>query len=81
MTRQQIIDKIANNRVRLVAKFGDHTADEYTGASVPFQIDHTMRFARAMNFCPAMWAPRPLVLCRHKLEFPFELRIAHDFVA
>ena len=81
MTRKKVIDKIANNRVRLVPRFGNDTADEHTGAPVPFQIDHAMRLARAVNFCPAMWAPRSLVLCRHKLEFPFELRIAHDFVA
>ena len=81
MTREQVIDEVANDRVGLVAKLGDHTADEYTGASMPFQIDHPMRFARAMNFGPAMWAARPLVLCWHEFEFPLELRIAHDLIA
>ena len=81
MTRQQVIDKVANDRVWLVTKLRDHTADEHTGASVPFQIDDAMRFARAMNFGPAMWASRSLVLCRHELEFPLELRIAHDLIA
>jgi len=81
MTRQQIIDKVANDRVRLVAKFGDHPADEHAGASMPFQIDHAMRFARAVNFGPAMWAPGSLVLRWNQLEFTLELRIAHDLVA
>jgi hypothetical protein len=81
MTCEQVIDEIANDRVGLVAKLGDHPADEYTGASVPFQIDHAMRFACAMNFGPTMWTPRPLVLCRYELKFPLELRIAHDLVA
>ena len=81
MTGKQVIDEVANDRVGLVAKLGDYTTDENTGAPVPFQVDHPMRVLRAVNFGPAMWAPRPLVLCRHELEFPLELRIAHDLIA
>ena len=81
MTCKEVINEVADDRVWLVAEFGDHAADEHTGAPVPFQIDNAMCFAGAVNFRPAMWPSRPLVLRRDQFESPFELRIAHDLVA
>ena len=81
MTCQQIIDEIANNRVRLVAEFRDDPADQHTRASVPFEIDYTVRFASAVNFRPTVRTAWSLMFGRYELELPFKLRIAHDLIA
>ena len=80
MAGQQVIDEIADDRVRLVAEFCDDTANQDAGAAVPFEIDNAVRFPGAMNFRPAMRAACSKVFGRHELEFLFELRIAHDLV-
>jgi hypothetical protein len=81
MTCQEIIDEVANDRVWLVAEFGHNPADEHARASVPFEVNHAVGFARAVNFRPAMRTARSLMFGRYEFEFPFELRIAHDLVA
>ena len=45
-------------------------------APVPFQIDRAVR-GFAMDFCPAMRTPRPLVFSGNQIKSP-ELRIGHD---
>ena len=81
MTCQEIIDEVANDRVWLVAEFGHNPADEHARASVPFEVNHAVGFARTVNFRPAMRTARSLMFGRYEFEFPFELRIAHDLVA
>ena len=60
MASKQIIDKIANDGVRLVSKSRDDTANQSAAAPVPFEIDRAVR-RFAMDFCPAVWTPRALV--------------------
>ncbi len=81
MSREQVIDKIADDRIRFVSGFRHDSADEDARTTVPLEIDDAMRFARAVNFGPAVGTTWPLVLGRHELKFLFEQRIAHDFVA
>src|SRR2546423_1603957 len=81
VTREEVINEIADDRVRLVAEFCYHTTDQCAAAAMPFEIDRAMKIARAMNFRPAM---RPAGLFRPdflELEFPLKLRIAHDLAA
>ena len=79
MTGKQVIDEIADDRVRFIAELRHHAAGEYTGASVPFQIDRAM-CGFAVNFCPAVRTTRTLVFGREQIKAP-ELRIGHDFLA
>ena len=44
---------------------------------MPLQIDRAVRFARAVNFCPAMGPARTHVLSRNEPKF-LKPRIAHD---
>ncbi len=81
MTRKQVIDEIPDDRVWLVSEFSHNAADQHTGATVPFEINHPVRFAGAVNFGPAMRTARSLMFGGHELEFPFEVWIAHDLVA
>jgi len=81
MTREQVIDEVADDGVWFISKLRHDPANEDAGASMPFEIDHAMGFAGAVDFCPAMRTARPLVFGRHQSEFPLELRIAHDLVA
>ena len=76
MTRQQIIDKVANDGVRLVSEFRDDTANQSVAAPVPFQIDRAVR-GFAMDFGPAVWTPRALMFSGNQIKPP-KLRIGHD---
>lgn len=80
MLREQIIDKIANDRIGFVAQFGHDPADKGATARVPFKVDGAMGVARAVYLRPAV---RTRGLFRPHLdetEFLLELRIAHDLV-
>ena len=76
MASKQIIDKVANDGVRLVSKSRDNTANQSAAAPVPFQIDRTVR-GLAMDFGPTVRAPRTLVFSWNQIETP-KLRIGHD---
>src|SRR6266850_2552392 len=76
MPRQQIIDKIADDGVRLVSKFRHDAANQSAAASMPFQIDRAVR-SFAMDFRPAVWTTRALVFGGNQVKAP-ELRIGHD---
>ena len=76
MTGEQIIDKIANNGVRLVSQFGDDPANQSVAAPVPFEIDRAVR-GFAMDFRPAVRTPRALVFTGNQIKPP-ELRIGYD---
>ena len=81
MARQQIIDEIADDRVRLVPEFRDHPANQRAAATVPFEVDRAVQISRAVNLGPAMRTSRLLGPNFLELEFSFELRIAHDLAA
>jgi hypothetical protein len=80
MPGQQIIDKVANNRVWFVAQLGHDTTDQRRAARVPLEIDRAMNIAGAMNFCPTMRSTGLLSPHLDEAELFLELRIAHDFV-
>ncbi len=80
MTREQVIDEVADDRVRFVAQFRDDAADKRAAARVPFQIDCAVRIVRAVDFGPAMWAGGLFGPDFDEAKFLLELRIAHDFV-
>lgn len=80
MPGEQIIHEIADDGIGFVSEFSHDTADQHAGPAVPFQIDHAMRFARAMDFSPTMRTTGALMFGRDKLELFLELRIAHDLV-
>ena len=81
MAREQIIDKIANNRVRLVAQLRHDATNQSAAAAVPFQINCSVNIARAMDLGPTMRAAGLFVPDFDKTEFLLQLRIVHDFVA
>jgi hypothetical protein len=81
MTCEQIVDKVADDRIRFVAELGHNPADERAAARVPFQIDGAVKIARAMYFRPAMRAPRLFGPDLDETKFLIQLRIAHDLVA
>src|SRR5260370_37530849 len=81
MSREQVIDEIADDRVWFVAELRYHPADQRAAASMPFQIDGAVKVARAVDLRPTM---RPAGLFRpdfDKPEFPIQLWVAHDLAA
>src|SRR6266853_418681 len=60
MTREQVIDEIANDRMRFVPELRHNTASENSGSSVPFEINRAM-CGFAVNFRPTMWTTWTLV--------------------
>lgn len=81
MPGEQIIDKVADDRIRLVPKLGHYPADQCAAPSVPFQVDCAVKIARTVNFRPTV---RPVGLfCPdfNETEFLFQLRISHDLAA
>ena len=78
MPRQQIIDEIADDRIRLVSKFRDNSANQSTAAAVPLEIDCAVR-GFAMDLGPAVRPTRSLVFGGNQIKSP-ELRISHDLV-
>src|SRR5258708_250703 len=58
VTREQVIDEVADDGVRFVPELGHHAANESVAPAVPFQVDRPVKIARAMNFRPTMRAPR-----------------------
>ena len=80
MTRQQVIDEIADDRIGFVAKLCHHPADQCAAAGVPLQINRAVKISSAMYFRPAMRTARLLVPDFDEAKFLLKLRIAHDFV-
>ena len=81
MTRQQIIDKIADDRIRFVSEFGDHAANERSAARVPLEINCSVKISRAVDLRPAVRTSRLFGPDFDEAELPLQLRIAHDLVA
>ena len=81
MTSEQVIDEIADDRVRFVAEFRHDSANQRVAPAVPFEINRAVKIARAMNFCPTV---RPSRLFRprfNEVKFLFQLRVTHDLTA
>src|SRR5437762_7473450 len=55
MTRQEVIDEIADDRVGFVAELCHNPAGEHSCAAVPFEIDRPMR-GFAVDFSPSVRA-------------------------
>lgn len=81
VTSQQVIDKIADDRIRLVAEFGHDPANQRAASAVPFKIDCAVKIPRAVNLRPTMGTSRLFRPDFLKLEFLLQLRITHDLTA
>jgi len=81
MSCQQIIDEVADDRVRFVAELGHNPANECAAARVPLQIDRAMRIVGAVDLGPAMRTSGLFGPDFDEAEFLIQLRIAHDLVA
>ncbi len=81
MARKQIIDEIADDRVRFVPELRHHAANESIAAPVPFQIDRPVKIARAMDFRPAVRTARLFRPSFDKAKFFLQLRISRDLTA
>ena len=80
MAGKQIIDEVADDGIWLISQLGYHAADQRPTASMPLEINGTVKVSRAVDLRPTV---RPAGLFRpdfNKLEFLFQLRIAHDLV-
>ncbi len=80
VTRKQVIDEIADDRIGFIAELCHNPADERAAARVPLQINRAVKISSAMYFRPAMRAARLFVPDFDETEFFLQLRIAHDFV-
>ena len=78
---EQIIDEIADDRVRFVAQLGHDPADEGAAATVPLEIDRAVHVARAVDLGPTMWTARLLRPRLDESKFLLQLRIARDLAA
>ena len=81
MPCEQIIDKVADDRIRFVAQFRDDATDKCAAARVPFQIDGAVRILCAVDLGPAVRSRRLFGPDFNKAKFLLQLRIAHDLVA
>ena len=81
MAREQIIDEIADDRVRFVSELRHHAANESVAPAVPFQVDRPVKIARAMNFRPTMRPPRLFRPGLDKAELFLQLWISRDLAA
>ena len=80
MSRQQVIDEVADDRVRFMAEFCHHPADEGAAAGVPFKIDGTVKVSSAVDLGPAMRSAGLFCPNFDETEFSFQLRVANDFI-
>jgi len=79
MTREKVVDEIADDGIWFVSEFCDNAADERAAAAVPLEIDRAMYITRTVNFGPAMRAARLFGPNLDEAKFLLQLRIAHDF--
>jgi len=78
VSREQIINEVADDRIWFVAELRDDPADQGIAASMPFEIDRTVR-GFAVDFSPAVRATRTLMFSGNQIKTP-KLRVVHDFV-
>ncbi len=81
MTREQVIDKIANDGVRLVAELCHNAANERSAARMPLQIDRARNVPRAVYLRPPVRTSGLFGPDFDKAKFPLQLGIIHNLVA
>jgi len=81
MTREQIIDKIANDGVWLIAELCHNAADERSAARMPLQIDRSGNVPGAVDLRPAMRTSGLFGPNFDEPKFLLQLRITHDLGA
>ena len=81
MAGEQVINEIADDRVRFVPELGHHAANESVAPAMPFQVDRPVKISRAMNFRPTMRATRLLGPGFDKAKLFLQLRISRDLTA
>ena len=80
VTRKQVIDEIADDRIGFIAKLCHNPADERAAARVPLKINRAVKISSAVYLRPAVRTTRLFVPDFDETEFSLQLRIAHDFV-
>jgi hypothetical protein len=81
MTREQVIDKIADDLVWFVAELCHNAADERSAARMPFQIDRARNVPRAVDLRPTVRTSGLFGPNFDETKFPLQLRITHDLGA
>src|SRR5690348_10837535 len=81
MARQQVINEIADDRVRLVTELGHYATNECVAPAVPLEIDRAVEIACAMDLCPPVRAARLFCPNFDEVKFLFQFRVAHDLAA
>ena len=81
VTREQVIHKIADDRIGLVTEFGHDTTNQSAAAAMPLEVDRAVRIARAVKFRPTLRSPGLLGPDLDELEFFLQFRIAHNLTA
>src|SRR2546421_1081364 len=81
MRCEQVINEIADDRIRFVSELRHDAADQRVAPAMPFQIDRAMEIVRAMDLRPAVRAPRLFRPGFDEAEFLFQLWIASDLAA
>ena len=81
MACEEVIDKVADDRIRFVAELGHDSTDECATARVPFEIDRAVKIARAVDLRPTVWTSWLFRPHFFEAEFFLELRIGHDLRA
>jgi len=81
MTREQVINEIADDRIRFVSELRYDAANQRAAPAVPFQIDRAVEIVRAMDLRPAVRASRLFRPGFDEAEFLFQLWIASDLAA
>ena len=81
MTREKIIDKIADDRVGFMPELGHYAANKSVAAAVPFEVDRTVEIARTVDFRPTVRTSRLFRPGFDKTKFFLSLRISRDLAA
>ena len=81
MTREQVIDEIADDRIGFVAKLCHNPADERSAARMPLQIDRARNVPGAVYLCPTVRTSGLFGPNFDEPKFPLQLRITHDLGA
>jgi len=76
VTRQEVVDKIADNRVGFIAQLRHNPANQRAAPRVPFQVDRAV-CSFAVDLGPTVRAARPLMFSGNQIKSP-KLRIGHD---
>ena len=78
MSGEKVINKIADDGIRLVSQFGHYPTNQHSAAGVPFQIDCAVKIAAAVDFRPAVRTAWLFCPDFDESEFLFQLRVTHD---